>query len=183
MRGGKILARTRDHSRIRILIEEGLLSEARAATHPDRNKVYSCLGGPFAPEIEFSRKTPLAPGDILLLCTDGLWGEIPGEEMAHILRDAQTLEALPLLLDAAEHKGGARADNLSLVAVRWEESYDDAPSSISTLAMGPGDVTTNIDEFGRDPANKVELSEDEIEAAIAEIRSAIDKYNPHKKES
>ncbi len=82
MRDGKVLAQTKDHSRIRILVEEGLISEARAATHPDRNKIYSCLGSPTPPEIEFSRKTRLSHGDILLLCSDGLWGEIPGETMA-----------------------------------------------------------------------------------------------------
>jgi PPM family protein phosphatase len=181
MRNGKVLAQTRDHSRIRILIEEGLLSEARAATHPDRNKIYSCLGSPTPPEIEFSRKTPLNHGDILLLCTDGLWGEIPGDRMAAALNGADILETLPLLLDQAESKGGAHADNLSAVAVRWEQAYGADTSSISTLALGPGEVTTHMEEFGRDPANKVDLSEDEIEKAIAEIRSAIDKYNPHKK--
>ena len=63
----KVLARTRDHSRIRILLDEGLISEAMAATHPDRNKIYSCLGSPNPPEIEFSRKTPLEQGDVVLL--------------------------------------------------------------------------------------------------------------------
>lgn len=181
MRGGKVITRTRDHSRIRILIEEGLLSEARAATHPDRNKIYSCLGSPSAPEIEFSRKTPLSHGDILLLCTDGLWGEIPGEEMARVLKGASIMNALSLLLDAAEHKAGHQGDNLSLVAARWEANYGDDTSSISTLAMSADEITTHMEEFGRDPANKVDLSEDEIEKAIAEIRTAIDKYNPQHK--
>jgi serine/threonine protein phosphatase PrpC len=178
LRAGKLIARTRDHSRIRILIEEGLLSEARAASHPDRNKIYSCLGSPSAPEIEFSRKTPLTHGDILLLCTDGLWGEISGDEMARVLDGASLVDALPPLLSAAEKKGGPSGDNLSLVAVRWETSYGDLASSISTLAMSADEITTHMEEFGRDPANKVDLSEDEIEKAIAEIRTAIDKYNP-----
>ena len=181
MRGGKVIARTRDHSRIRILIEEGLLSEARAATHPARNKIYSCLGSPSTPEIEVSRKTPLNHGDILLLCTDGLWGAIPGEEMARTLNGANLVDALPQLLTEAEQRNGTQGDNLSLVAVRWEASYGDVASSISTLAMSHDEITTHMEEFGRDPANKVDLSEDEIEKAIAEIRNAIDKYNPHLK--
>lgn len=65
--------------------------------------------------------------------------------------------------------------------MRWEQAYGADASSISTLALGPGEVTTHMEEFRRDPANKVDLSEDEIEKAIVEIRSAIDKYNPHKK--
>jgi serine/threonine protein phosphatase PrpC len=60
MRDGRVIAQTRDHSRIRLLIDEGMISEAQAAVHPDRNKIYSCLGSPTPPEIEFSRKTPLS---------------------------------------------------------------------------------------------------------------------------
>ena len=181
MRGGKTIAQTKDHSRIRLLIEEGMISEAQAATHPDRNKIYSCLGSPTPPEIEFSRKMPLEHGDILLLCTDGMWGVLPGETMAISLKGANLLQAVPMLLNQAETRGGAHGDNLSVVAVRWEESYvDDASSQISTQTMSQDEVTTRLDEFGRNPTYRSDLSEDEIERAIDEIRAAIDKYNPKK---
>jgi len=181
MRAGRIIAQTKDHSRIRLLVEEGMITEAQAAIHPDRNKIYSCLGSPTAPEIEFSRKTPLEHGDILLLCTDGLWGIIAGEQMATALKGANLLQGIPMLLSQAEVKGGAHGDNLSAVAVRWEESYvEDASSSVSTQTMTHDEVTTRLDEFGRNPAYKSDLSDDEIEKAINEIRAAIDKYNPKK---
>src|SRR6185369_5679516 len=181
MRAGRIIAQTKDHSRIRLLVEEGMITEAQAAIHPDRNKIYSCLGSPTPPEIEFSRKTPLEHGDILLLCTDGLWGIIAGEQMASALKGANLLQAIPMLLSQAEIKGGAHGDNLSAVAVRWEESYvEDASSSVSTQTMTHDEVTTRLEEFGRNPAYKSDLSDDEIEKAINEIRAAIDKYNPKK---
>jgi serine/threonine protein phosphatase PrpC len=181
MRGGKVIAQTKDHSRIRILLEEGLISEALAATHPDRNKIYSCLGSPTPPEIEFSRKTPLQHGDILLLCTDGLWGEVPGDAMAAALTGANIVNTMPMLLTQAETKGGPHVDNLSVVAVRWEDNYvDDASSSVSTQTMRFDEVATRIEEFGRDPAHPTDLSEDEIEKAIEEIRATIDKFNPRK---
>lgn len=181
MRAGRIIAQTKDHSRIRLLVEEGMITEAQAAVHPDRNKIYSCLGSPTLPEIEFSRKTPLEHGDILLLCTDGLWGIIAGEQMATALKGANLLQGIPMLLSQAEVKGGAHGDNLSAVAVRWEESYvEDASSSVSTQTMTHDEVTTRLEEFGRNPAYKSDLSDDEIEKAINEIRSAIDKYNPKK---
>ena len=72
LRGGKVVTHTRDHSRVQLLIDQGLINESQAAVHPDRNKVYSCLGGQQSPEIEFSRKTPLVAGDVLALCTDCL---------------------------------------------------------------------------------------------------------------
>jgi serine/threonine protein phosphatase PrpC len=181
MRASKVIAQTKDHSRIRILLEEGLISEALAATHPDRNKIYSCLGSPTPPEIEFSRKTPLQHGDILLLCTDGLWGEVPGDEMAAALTGANIVNAVPMLLTMAETRGGPHVDNLSVVAVRWEDNYvDDASSSVSTQTMRFDEIATHIEEFGRDPAHKTDLSEDEIEKAIEEIRATIDKFNPRK---
>lgn len=181
MRDGKVVAQTRDHSRIRLLVEEGLISEAQAAVHPDRNKIYSCLGSPTPPDIEFSRKTPLEHGDIVLLCTDGLWGVISGEAMALATKGANLLQALPMLLSRAETKAGAHGDNLSAVAVRWEQSYvEEASSAISTQTMTQDEVTTRLEEFGRNPAYKSELTEAEIEQAIEEIRSTIDKFNPRK---
>lgn len=181
MRGGKVAAQTRDHSRVRLLMEEGVINAAQAAVHPDRNKIYSCLGSEHPPEIDFSRKTPLEQGDIVLLCTDGLWGVVSGDTMAAALKGANLLNALPNLLGQAEARAGKHGDNLSAVAVRWEESYvEEATSSVSTKTMALNEVTTKLDEFGRSPAYKTDLSDDEIERAIAEIRAAIDKYNPHK---
>ncbi len=181
LRDGRLIAQTKDHSRIRLLVEEGMITEAQAAFHPDRNKIYSCLGSPTPPEIEFSRKTPLDRGDVLLLSTDGLWGEIPGEIMAAALKGTNLMQAVPMLLNQAEMKGGAHGDNLSVVAVRWEETYiEEASSAISTQTMTQDEVTTKLDEFGRNPAYKSDLSENEIEDAIEEIRAAIEKYTPKK---
>lgn len=181
MRDGRVITQTKDHSRIRLLIEEGMISEAQAAFHPDRNKIYSCLGSPTPPEIEFSRKTPLNHGDILLLCSDGLWGEMSGDMMAVALKGSNLLQAVPMILNQAETKGGPHRDNLSVVAVRWEDAYvEEASSAISTQTMSQDEVTTRLEEFGRNPAYKSELSDEEIEKAIDEIRNAIDKYNPKK---
>ncbi|WP_295006521.1 protein phosphatase 2C domain-containing protein [uncultured Dechloromonas sp.] len=181
MRDGRVIAQTKDHSRIRLLVEEGMITEAQAAFHPDRNKIYSCLGSPTPPEIEFSRKTPLDHGDILLLCTDGLWGEISGDMMAVALKGTNLLQAIPMVLNQADAKGGPHRDNLSVVAVRWEDAYvEEASSAISTQTMTQDEVTTRLEEFGRNPAYKSELSDNEIEDAIEEIRAAIEKYNPKK---
>lgn len=181
LRDGKLLAQTRDHSRIRLLLEEGLITPAQAAVHPDRNKIYSCLGGPQVPEIEFSRKTPMEHGDILLLSTDGFWGNMPADMAAVALRSGNFLQTLPLLMSRAEKKGGTHADNLSVVAVRWEDSYSlETPGSISTQGLGVDEVSTHMEEFGRPGGLKNDLSEDEIEAAIDEIRRAIEKYSPPK---
>lgn len=182
MRDGKVHTHTRDHSRVQLLIDQGAISEAQAATHPERNKVYSCLGGAQTPEIEFSRKTPLEAGDVLALCTDGLWGVLSGETMAVALKTENLMQAVPMLLGQADIRGGPHADNLSIVVVRWEDSYVGegaaaTSSVISTQTMSRDTVTTKLDAFGRNPNYKTELSEEEIERAIDEIRSTIQKYS------
>ncbi len=180
LRDGKVLVRTRDHSRVQLLMDQGIISQAQAARHPERNKVYSCLGGPQTPEIEFSRKTPLETGDVLALCSDGVWGPLAEETLTTSLHTTNLIEAIPALLDQAEAGGGSHADNLSIVAVRWEQSYadeaSDGDSVVSTQGMADDTITTRPDEFGRNPDYQSELSEDEIERAIEEIRSTIDKY-------
>ena len=181
MRNGKVLAQTRDHSRVQLMIDQGLINEAQAAVHPERNKVYSCFGGPQAPEIDFSRKTPLEAGDVLLLWTDGLWGVLSGETMAVTLKSENLMQAVPMLLGQADIRGGPNADNLSAVVVRWEDSYVEAgaasSSVVSTQTISRDTVTTRLDAFGRNANYKTELSEDEIERAIEEIRSTIQKYS------
>lgn len=180
MRDAQVIAQTKDHSRVRLLLEEGLITPAAAAVHPDRNKIYSCLGSPTLPDIDFSRKTPLQRGDILLLCTDGLWGVYSGEKMAKALNNTDLLQSVPAMMLTAEGKAGQYGDNLSIVTARWEDSYVEEPisSAISTQTMTLGEVTTKLEEFGRNPAYKGDLSDDEIEKAINEIRNAIDKYTP-----
>ncbi len=181
MRGGKVLTHTRDHSRVQLLKDQGVINAAQAAVHPERNKVYSCLGGRLTPEIEFSRKTPLETGDVLALCTDGLWGVMPGEMMAVALKSENLMQAVPMLLGQADIRGGPNADNLSILVVRWEDSYIEegatATSTVSTQTMSRDTITTRLDEFGRNPNFKTELSEEEIERAIEEIRSTIQKYS------
>ena len=181
LRDDAVLTRTRDHSRVQLLIDQGVINAAQAAFHPDRNKVYSCLGGRQDPEIELSRKTPLEAGDVIALCTDGVWGLFPDEQLAAALQGGNLMTRIPDLLDEADLRGGPHADNLSIVAVRWEDSYvepgSDTSSAVHTQTMPLGTVTTRLDEFGRTPKYKTELSEDEIERAIEEIRSTIQKYS------
>ena len=180
LRKGRALAQTKDHSRVRLLLEQGIINEEQASTHPDRNKIYGCLGGQQTPEIEFSHKTTLEAEDVLVLCTDGAWNGLPGNLMAVALKTANLMHAVPTLLAQAETRCGPQADNLSMIAVRWQDSYVDesgaGSSLISTKSMPRDTVTTRLDEFGRSPRHKTELSEEEIELAIEEIRSTIQKY-------
>ncbi|ACV34273.1 protein phosphatase 2C domain-containing protein [Accumulibacter sp.] len=180
LRNGKVLAQTKDHSRVRLLVDQGVITEDEVLSHPDRNKIYGCLGGQQTPEVTFSHKVTLEAGDVLVLCTDGAWSGLPGDILAIALKTADLLRAVPLLLGQAEARGGPTADNLSMIAVRWQDTYSDGSSGgssvISTRTMPRDTVTTKMDEFGRNPQSRTELTEAEIERAIEEIRSTIQKY-------
>ncbi|MES2771542.1 MAG: protein phosphatase 2C domain-containing protein [Pseudomonadota bacterium] len=179
IREGEIHFHTRDHTRVQLLLEQGLLSHEEAAKHPDRNKIYSCLGGSQQPNIDFSRKTPLEAGDVISLCSDGFWGVLPPKAMIAGLTSTDLASAIPALLDQAEQRAGNYADNLSVIVVHWSNPYLDAESSvlnISTQSMSAHSFTGKLSEFGRASTRKNELSEEEIERAIEEIRMAIQKH-------
>lgn len=128
IRGGQVLAQTRDHSHVKLMQEQGLIDSAAAAVHPSRNLVYSCIGGAQPPEIEFSRKTPLMAGDIIALCTDGAWGPFVDDTLVNMLAASSPMDSVPRVLDLAEKTAGDHCDNLTLMAMQWESNMPD-PSS------------------------------------------------------
>lgn len=181
IRGGRILAQTRDHSRVARMVEDGLISAEDATRHPARNRIFSCLGGTNAPQIDFSRKTPLMTGDILALCSDGVWGPLNGDMIARAMSGGNVMQAVPALMNQAESRGGENADNLSMIAIRWEDSYaEDTLGSVSTKTMPIDSFTTQMEAFakarkGAQPLPN--LSDEDIERAIQEINAAIRKYS------
>ncbi len=121
IRGGKVVHRTRDHSHVELLLREGLIQSDEMQAHPMRNFVESCIGGEaLLPEMSIALRQSLAVGDVLLICTDGLWGSIADGEMATALTAAGvTLKnALQSLAERAVKVAGASADNTSAVVIR-----------------------------------------------------------------
>ena len=87
LRGGRVLERTRDHSHVELLLREGRITERQAHDHPMRNYVECCIGGDAAlPEMSLGGRRPLRRGDVLLLCSDGLWSGLNDEQIAALCR-------------------------------------------------------------------------------------------------
>ena len=82
IRGGRILDRTIDHSRVHHLVQSGLIRAEDAKDHPERNRIFNCIGAYVAPTVEISRPVALRNGDTLLLCSDGLWGTLDDRQVA-----------------------------------------------------------------------------------------------------
>lgn len=107
---------TRDHSLVEELVAAGLIEPADVYTHPYRNQLTRCLGNEAEVAID-SFTVPLCVGDVLLLCSDGLWEMVRDSDIEHMVapspRDAQHLAQL--LIQAALNRGGK--DNVSVITV------------------------------------------------------------------
>jgi serine/threonine protein phosphatase PrpC len=179
-RQGALIGATKDHSKVQYLVDQGVIAADDVPQHPDRNKIFSCLGGLVDPVIDLSKRTALRNGDILVLCTDGLWSVMQHGEMADTLTSTPILKTAPQMMREAEHRGGPDGDNLSTIVVRWgPETLTDEPSTTITETLGLGEFETQLDRtltLTDRKGPQRDLTDDEIERAIQEIQSTIQKY-------
>jgi PPM family protein phosphatase len=107
---------TNDHSWVFEQVQAGMLTEAEAEKHPLRNVITRALGGalqvnPDASEIKAK------PGDVFLLCSDGLTGMVPEDEILRIVTESENVEAAcQTLIDVANERGGL--DNITAILVK-----------------------------------------------------------------
>ena len=122
VRNGMVLERSRDHSHVEVLIQEGAITEEEAQDQPMRNFVEGCIGGEApVPDMSITGKRPLSPGDVLLACSDGLWSGLSDDDMAQIGAPgdnnlAQNLKDLSL---QALSVNAPYSDNTTGTALRW----------------------------------------------------------------
>lgn len=122
VRDGKVLARSRDHSHVEVLIQEGAISEEEAQDHPMRNFVECCIGGDApVPDMSITSRIKLQHGDVLLACSDGLWSGMTDEDMAQIGAPGEhnLVENLKALSIKALETNAPYSDNTTGAALRW----------------------------------------------------------------
>ena len=122
LRDGRVHARTRDHSLVQALVDAGVLTEAQMQGHPKRSELRSALG--IASDLlEVSAgdsAEAVQPGDVFLLCTDGLWEYLADSVLESTLASASTPGAWINTLAAEVHRaanGKTSHDNFSAVTV------------------------------------------------------------------
>ena len=122
VRDGHVLTRSRDHSHVEVLIQEGAITEAEAADHPMRNFVECCIGGDApVPDMSITGKKVLRAGDTLLACTDGLWSGLTDDDMAQIgiPGEDNLADNLKQLSMRALTTNAPYSDNTTGTALRW----------------------------------------------------------------
>ncbi len=180
VRGDKLLARTRDHSYSEL--QQTMKQVVPIGDRVNRNVLFTCLGSPGKPVVDTVGPLLLQSGDRVLLCSDGLWGSVSDEQIVEQMSHRVIADAVPELVETALRNGGAKSDNVSVLAVEWESAEDaDSASGISTQSIGEEVFASTIQAsvLGQDGAD--ELDEAEIDRSIREINEAIRRSSQNKK--
>lgn len=117
VRGATISCLTHDHTYVSRLVQNGLISSEEAETHPQRHVLIAALGAGLEvdPEIP-EHPVMLEKDDVLILCTDGLWGLLSESEIREIVSANLPAEACRLLIGTAKSRGGP--DNITVQVLR-----------------------------------------------------------------
>jgi len=176
LRKGQKLAATSDHSKIQQMLEAGQITAEQAAKHPDRNKIFSCLGGVVPPHIDIGREAKLESGDTIMLMTDGFWAHIPAQILATMLQKQALTSVMPGLMKEAHRRANGEGDNLTVVAMTWEDQEDALVADTQSLDNEEFATSTNTTQMlGGSGDDVADVTDDDIERAIAEIQNAIKK--------
>jgi protein phosphatase len=117
MRAGELSQLTRDHTWVQQQVDLGMLSPAQASSHPYASVLLRVLGGGAEPGPADIHMATVEPGDLFLLCTDGLSGVVGFRDLEAILSQGLPLAGLADQLVAAAHLRGA-PDNVTVILLR-----------------------------------------------------------------
>jgi protein phosphatase len=136
LRDGRLSRLTKDHSAVQDLIDQNRITPEEAGNHPDASVLTRSLG--HLPHVDIDVDlVPLAPGDSLLLCSDGLWGFVPEQEIQTVMADAHLpVEATAkTLLEMALAAGGH--DNIGIELARAGLLPAPLPETMPEPVEGP----------------------------------------------
>ena len=171
VRGGGLLARTRDHSYTEL--QEALGRHLHEKVN--RNVLFTCLGSPGRPMVDLQGPLPLEVGDRLMLCSDGLWSQVAESSIVGLLGAKALPEAVPDLVELALREGGAKSDNVTVLALEWEGDEEPITEGLSTRSLHESAFATTIQQqlLEQLEAKRKPLDDEEIERAVEEINATI----------
>ncbi len=134
-RDGELVMLTADHSLVGELLREGKLTDQEAFEHPQRSIITRALGQ--EPVVEIDTWTyPLKPGDVILLCSDGLTDMITEPQVQATIAQAPDLASAADNLIAAANAAGGR-DNITVVLFRVEDADTNGAEQPTQVGMSP----------------------------------------------
>lgn len=179
VRGDKLIARTRDHSYSEL--QNTLSTVVPLNERYNRNVLFTCLGSPGKPVVDTAGPLLLQEGDRIMLCSDGLWGTVEDDDITRNLTTRPISDAVPELVEMALRNGGAKCDNVTVIAMEWESASHatDDQVNVSTHNLGEevfaSTIQASVGSTGTpgDGVEADELDEAEIDRSIREINEAI----------
>jgi protein phosphatase len=140
-RDGELRRLTTDHSHVEELVRDGKITEDEAAVHPMRSVITRALGIDERVDVDVY-PVELAPGDLVVLCSDGLTDMVHEDAIASELRrESDAKRAATRLVDTANRAGGVDNITVVVIAVTDEEPVrDDAPPAVLVAVAAEGSL-------------------------------------------
>ncbi len=120
IRDGRVLTRTQDHSTSAQMRCNGIVSEETLRSLDRYAQLTRCVGGSRRPIVTLGDAMTLAPGDSILLCSDGLWRAFEDAELGRRLGGEPADRALEDLIGEVSQRVAGECDNISGIVMRWE---------------------------------------------------------------
>ncbi|MFN0110716.1 MAG: PP2C family protein-serine/threonine phosphatase [Blastocatellia bacterium] len=147
VRQNRLTRLTKDHSAVQKMIDYNMLTEAEARDHPDASVINRAFGQAPEIELEVSEPLPIAPGDGLLLCSDGLCGYVDDSEVANVIgRYDDAGKIADALVELALNAGGE--DNVTVQFLQFGTRSASAFGRPLEAQMLSGDQLIPITQSG-----------------------------------
>ena len=165
---GRLNLLSRDHSYVEMLYEQGHITLEETNTHPQKNIITQAVGGRDMPTLEvgFNEGT-LGPNQVLLLCSDGLTGELDEREILDFLDSGKEVSAIARgLVEAAVDAGGR--DNITVIVIRGVADLPQQPAGTYpevVRAFDPG--TGSFSAIGKTPTRA------ETDELVGDLNTAV----------
>ena len=173
IRADEIIHRSKDHSKLQFLVDTGRMrADELTHNHPERNRLINCVGAELTPRVEHAGPFSLLENDLVLLCSDGVWGAIEELQLLRLIARGELVQALPNLVATASMLAGDQADDATGVAMRWLGLLPES-DSIDSKSVRPDDFQSTI-QITLAPDVEIEaMSDAEIDEQIRQIHEAI----------
>jgi PPM family protein phosphatase len=183
-RNGRFLTRTIDHSTTDPMYQDGILGEKESMR--ESGHLVRCVGGPKRPVVSLGAETRLDKGDVLLLCTDGVWRAFTEREMEQIVDGARLEDSIERMMAKSARRFRKDCDNMTVVGFTWDEPPSVMPplQALSVPELDQDALWKDAKQRSAarrdgkkraDPGQESHSRElDDIEATIAEIESFVD---------
>lgn len=145
---GRLRQLSRDHSFVQQLLDSGAINEEEALAHPDRSVISQALGADAVSIKVDSVSGELYRGERLLLCSDGLSGEVDDQQISSILSEhPDDASAVETLVQAALDNGGS--DNVTVILFSANDSFPLKPHAAATVPFDASQLNNSLDHRSR----------------------------------